>query len=92
MKSNKAFLPETFFLAVGRGVAELSARMTLHWDFREIGEQAAPKAARIPKRMKPMDIPSQLPLNQRITLNLKTAKQLGMTASPHFLSLAHRVL
>jgi hypothetical protein len=47
-------------------------------------------AVRIQMRMKPMDIPSQIPLSHRLALNVKTAKPLGMTVRPHFLSLAHR--
>lgn len=71
---------------------ELGALMALHCDFREIGEQAAPMAVKILKGMNPMDIPSQLPLSHRLTVNLKTAKQLGISVNPHFLSLAHRVI
>jgi putative tryptophan/tyrosine transport system substrate-binding protein len=71
---------------------ELGALMALHCDFREIGEQAAPMAVKILKGMKPMDIPSQVPLSHRLTVNLKTAKRLGITFNPHFLSLAHRVI
>jgi putative ABC transport system substrate-binding protein len=49
-------------------------------------------AVKILKGMKPMDIPSQVPLSHRLTVNLKTAKRLGITFNPHFLSLAHRVI
>jgi ABC-type uncharacterized transport system substrate-binding protein len=47
-------------------------------------------AVRILKGMKPMDIPSQIPLSHRLTLNVKTAKPLGIAIHPHFLSLARR--
>jgi putative ABC transport system substrate-binding protein len=92
VKSNKAFLPGIFSLAVGRGAVGLGVRMPLHCDFREIGIQAGHRVVRILKGMKPMDIPSQLPLSHRITVNLKTARQLGITLNPHLLSLAHRVI
>ena len=71
---------------------KLGALMSLHCDFREIGKQAAPMVVKILNGMKPMDIPSQMPLSHRLTVNLKAAKQLGITINPHFLSLAHRVI
>ena len=92
MKSNKTFSFGIFFFAMGHGAVELGALMALHCDFREIGRQTAPMAVRILKGMKPTDIPSQLPLSHRITVNLKTAEQLGITINPHLLSLAHRVI
>jgi putative ABC transport system substrate-binding protein len=92
MKPNKAFLFAILFFGVGNEAVELGALMALHCDFREIGKQTAPMAVRILKGMRPLDIPSQIPLSHRLTLNLKTAKQLGMTIDPDFLSLAHRVI
>ncbi|MEW6375465.1 MAG: ABC transporter substrate-binding protein [Thermodesulfobacteriota bacterium] len=79
-------------IAVSDDAVELGALMALHCDFREIGRQAAPMVVKIFKGMKPIDIPSQMPLSQRLTVNLKTAKRLGITINPHFLSLAHRVI
>jgi len=79
-------------IVVSDEAVELGALMALHCDFREIGKQAAPMAVKILKGMKPTDIPSQRPLSHRITVNLKTAKRLGITMSPHFLSLTHRVI
>jgi putative tryptophan/tyrosine transport system substrate-binding protein len=79
-------------IVVNDDAVELGALMALHCDFREIGRQAAPMAVKILKGMKPMDIPSQMPLSHRLTVNLKTARQLGINLNPHFLSLAHRVI
>ncbi len=79
-------------IVVNDDSVELGALMALHCDFREIGRQAAPMAVKILKGMKPMDIPSQMPLSHRLTVNLKAAKQLGITINPNFLSLAHRVI
>jgi ABC-type uncharacterized transport system substrate-binding protein len=62
MKPNKAFLFGIFFFEVGNGAVELGTRMALRCDFREIGRQTAPLAVKILKGMKPMDIPSQLPI------------------------------
>ncbi len=92
MRLNKTFLFGIFSFAVGNGGVESGARMALHCGFREIGKQTAPVAVKILKGMKPTDIPSQLPLSHRITVNLKTARQLGITLNPHPLSLAHRVI
>ncbi len=79
-------------ITVSDDAVELGALMALHCDFREIGKQAAPIVAKILKGMKPTDIPSQMPLSHRLTVNLKTAKRLGITLNPHFLSLTHRVI
>ena len=79
-------------IAVSDNAVESGALMALHCDFREIGKQAAPMAIKILNGMKPMDIPSQMPLSHRLTVNLKTARQLGITLNPQFLSLAHRVI
>jgi hypothetical protein len=65
MKSNKTFSLKISFSAVGNGMAECVAWMTLHCSFREIGQQAAPMAVKIRKGMMPFDIPSQLPLSHR---------------------------
>lgn len=79
-------------ISVSDDTVELGALMALHCDFREIGKQTAPMATKVLKGMKPTNIPSQMPLSHRLTVNLKTAKQLGITLNPHFLSLAHRVI
>lgn len=79
-------------IAVDDTSVELGALMALHCDFREIGEQAAPMAVKILKGMKPMDIPSQLPLSHRLTVNLKAARRLGISVNPQLLNLAHRVI
>ncbi|NWF92649.1 MAG: ABC transporter substrate-binding protein [Syntrophaceae bacterium] len=79
-------------IVVSDDAVELGALMALHCDFREIGRQAAPMAVKILKGMRPTDIPSQMPLSHRLTVNLRTAKQLGIRLDPHFLSLAHRVI
>jgi putative ABC transport system substrate-binding protein len=79
-------------IGVSDNAVELGALMALHCDFREIGKQAVPMVIKILNGMKPMDIPSQMPLSHRLTVNLKTARQLGITLNPQFLSLAHRVI
>jgi ABC-type uncharacterized transport system substrate-binding protein len=61
-----AFRFKVPIIAVDDTAVELGALMALHCDFREIGKQAAPMAVGILKGMKPMDIPSQLPLSHRL--------------------------
>ncbi len=79
-------------IAVSDDAVELGALMALHCDFEGIGKQAAPMAVKILKGTKPTDIPSQKPLSHRLTVNLNTAKKLGITLNSQFLSLAHRVI
>ncbi|MBM4351821.1 MAG: ABC transporter substrate-binding protein [Deltaproteobacteria bacterium] len=79
-------------IAVSDDAVELGALMALHCDFKEIGKQAAPMAVKILKGIRPTDIPSQMPLSHRLTVNLKMAKKLGITLNSQFLSLAHRVI
>jgi ABC-type uncharacterized transport system substrate-binding protein len=51
---------------------------------RRIRKRAAPMAVRILKEMKPKDIPSKIPFSHRLTVNLETARQLGIPVNPHF--------
>jgi hypothetical protein len=44
MKSNKGFLLEASFFAVGNGALDGGAMMVLHCGFKETGKQAAPMA------------------------------------------------
>jgi len=65
MRSNKTFLFGIFFFGVGNGDVESRTRTAPHCDFREIKRPTPSMAAKIFKGMKPMDIPSQLPLSHR---------------------------
>lgn len=87
--TNRAKIP--VIVPIEEGV-ELGALMALHCDFNEIGKQAATISVKVLKGIKPTDIPSQMPMVHRLTVNLKTAKRLGITINPQFLSLVHRVI
>lgn len=87
--TNRVRIP--VIVPIDEGV-ELGALMVLYGDFKEIGKQAATISVKVLKGIKPIDIPSQMPMVNRLTVNLKTAKRLGITINPQFLSLAHRVI
>jgi len=84
MKSNRTFPLKVSFFTVGKGTVELRARLVPHCDFGETGNPVAPIAVNTLKGMKPMNIPSRVLLDHRLTVNLKTAKQLGIDAIPIF--------
>jgi putative ABC transport system substrate-binding protein len=87
-----SFRSKVPIIVVNDDSVELGALMALHCDFREIGKQTAPMAVKILKGMKPMDIPSEMPLSHRLTVNLKTVRQLGINLNPYFLSLANKMI
>lgn len=58
-----------------------------HCDFGEAGNPVALSAVNILKGTKPMDIPSQVLLDHRLGVSLKTAKPLEIHTDPRTLSL-----
>ncbi len=57
-----------------------------------MARRAATYVDRILKGAKPADLPVQLPQKFRLLVNLKTAKQLGITIPPKILYQATRVI
>jgi hypothetical protein len=86
MRSNKTFSLEVSFFAVSNG-KELGTGLAPLCDFGDTRNPVALIAVNI---LRPMDIPSQVLLDLRLTASLKTAKPLEIHTDPHALSLTRR--
>ena len=61
-------------------------------DYDDLFRKAAHYADKILKGAKPADLPVQQATKFEFVINLKAAKQIGLTLSPEFLSRANRVI
>ena len=61
-------------------------------DTADIFRRSASYVDRILKGAKPADLPTQAPTKFELSVNLKTAKALGLTISDSFLLLADEVI
>ena len=61
-------------------------------DYDDIYRRAAVYVDKILRGAKPADLPVQQPTKFEFVINLKAAKQIGLTLSPEFLSRANRVI
>jgi ABC-type uncharacterized transport system substrate-binding protein len=61
-------------------------------DFDDLFRKAAHYVDKILKGAKPADLPVQQPTKFEFVINLKAAKQIGLTLSPEFLSRANQVI
>jgi len=61
-------------------------------DYEDLYRGAAQYVDRILKGTKPADLPVQQAMRFEFVINLKAAKQIGLTLSPAFLSRANQVI
>jgi putative ABC transport system substrate-binding protein len=66
--------------------------MSYGTDYNDLFRKASHYVDKILKGTKPADLPVQQATKFEFVINLKAAKQIGLTLSPEFLSRANRVI
>ena len=74
------------------GAAEEGALSSYEPDGYRLGHRGASYVDRILKGTKPQDLPVEAPTKFELVINLKTAKQIGLTIPPNVLARADRVI
>jgi putative ABC transport system substrate-binding protein len=75
-----------------KGFVDEGGLMSYGTDFDDLYRRAAWYVDKILKGTKPSDLPVQQPMRFEFIINLKAAKQIGLTLSPEFLSRANQVI
>jgi putative ABC transport system substrate-binding protein len=75
-----------------RPYVQAGGLMSYEPDPLAIQRRAGIMVGKILQGAKPADIPAESPMKYELTINLKTARALGLTMPPHILSLADAVI
>lgn len=87
-----AILNRLPLMSEGNQYVEAGALMSYATNDAESSRRAATYVDKILKGAKPADLPVEQPIKFELIVNLKTAKQLGLTIPPNVLARADRVL
>ena len=73
-------------------MAEAGGLISYGPDYADIYRRVAVQMDKVLKGTKPADIPAEQPTKFEMVINLKTAKQIGLTIPPHVLARADRII
>jgi putative tryptophan/tyrosine transport system substrate-binding protein len=87
--ASKNRLPAIYF---DKGFVDEGGLMSYGVDYDDLYRRAAVYVDKILKGAKPADLPVQQATKFEFVINLKAAKQIGLTLSPEFLARANQVI